>query len=61
MQAIGAIQASPTAGVEYNQKFYKNNKQKGNKPKMDVTNLGLGVNMPTLNRQQRRALSNGKK
>ena len=61
MQAIGAIQASPTAGVESNQKFYKNNKQKGNKPKMDLTNLGLGVNMPTLNRQQRRALSKGKK
>ena len=61
MQAIGAIQASPTAGVESNQKFYKNNQKKVNKPQMDLTNLGQGVNMPTLNRQQRRALAKGKK
>jgi hypothetical protein len=56
MAAIGAINASPTAGKESNQKFYKNASNVPNPSLGDLTNLGQAVTMPKMNRQQRRAL-----
>lgn len=62
MSALAAIQANPTAGKDSNRKHYSDNSAQATKPAGDLTNLNLGVNMPNLNRQQRRAIiKQGKK
>jgi len=62
MQAIGAIQASPTATKASNKKHYAGNKQNdltklGVSSTNKLTNDSIDVTMPKLNRQQRRALA----